>query len=95
MKIDEAIKLLQNNGYLVTEYYSANENTDTNGIIAYVRSVLDEFPEKGELEFNSSGALDDAWEYLKSLGYSLKYTSDLDDYENLNHYIEYKLENNE
>lgn len=95
MKIDEAIKLLQNNGYLVTEYYSVNENTDTNGIIAYVRSVLDEFPEKGELEFTSRGACDDAWEYLKSLGYSLEYTSDLDDYENLTHYIEYKLENNE
>lgn len=40
-------------------------------------------------------ACDDAWEYLKSLGYSLKYTSDLDDYENLTHYIEYKLKNNE
>lgn len=55
MKIDEAIKLLQNNGYLVTEHYSVNENTDINGIIAYVRSVLDEFPEKGELEFTSRG----------------------------------------
>lgn len=79
-------------GKLITEHYNINENITESGIIAYVRSVIDEFPEKGELEFTSRGALNDAWVYLKSLGYKLQYTSDVDEnLDNVTHYIEYKI----
>lgn len=71
-----------------------NESFD-NEIATYVDEMLSANPNKGEIEFTSRGALDDAWDYLKSLGYKLQYTSDVDENDNVTHYIEYVKNVNE
>lgn len=71
-----------------------NESFD-NEIATYVDEMLSANPNKGEIEFTSRGALDDAWDYLKSLGYKLQYTSDVDENDNVTHYIEYVKKVNE
>lgn len=72
-----------------------DESVD-NEIVTYVDEMLSANPNKGEIEFTSRGALDAAWDYLKSLGYKLQYTSDVDEnLDNVTHYIEYVKRVNE
>lgn len=74
---------------------SVNESFD-NELATYVDEMLSINPNKGEIEFYSRDALNDAWAYLKSLGYKLQYTSDVDEnLDNVTHYIEYEKNVNE
>lgn len=88
MIVSEALQILKQNGYILTE---AAED----GLRAYIIDTLKQNPDEGTLEFYSQKASEFAYDLIKSLGYDVTYTSDRDEAEYDVHYIEYKKKVNE